>query len=207
MDDITPDCECAICATDMNDIAFDEDNRGAVREDSFVLLCGHGFHPNCILPWIVRKNECPTCKAPIGTPLRYRYTMPNSRGDITLIKRRLTNIRRTNKPLQKMRRRFREIKKAFNESKKDLIKRRKAIKHKAMQDMNQFKQTYRPTHMRLNGQMRRLTNRILREERQIYDQKFPAHDDVWLLHTLSRRPYRRLHMFNNGTSPRFWKLY
>ncbi|GAB2282628.1 hypothetical protein Dimus_017167 [Dionaea muscipula] len=53
-DDIGP---CVICQEDYDG-----------REDVGKLPCGHHFHLDCIKPWLLRKNSCPICKAPVLAP-------------------------------------------------------------------------------------------------------------------------------------------
>jgi hypothetical protein len=60
---------CAICLDEMN---------GSEGGEFCVLSCKHAYHRNCLKEWLVRKKECPMCKAQVqNTTMRRVGAVPN----------------------------------------------------------------------------------------------------------------------------------
>ncbi|WMV52285.1 hypothetical protein MTR67_045670, partial [Solanum verrucosum] len=54
---VAPDVEsdiCAICQSEYEN----EENIGALQ-------CGHEYHSDCIKQWLMRKTDCPMCRASV----------------------------------------------------------------------------------------------------------------------------------------------
>lgn len=47
--------KCSICQEDYE-----------INDEMGKLDCGHSYHTHCIKQWLVRKNSCPVCKAPVA---------------------------------------------------------------------------------------------------------------------------------------------
>jgi hypothetical protein len=47
---------CTVCQDNLN-----------VDDHAVKLPCRHDFHTNCILPWLVQKHTCPTCRFELPT--------------------------------------------------------------------------------------------------------------------------------------------
>ncbi|EEB17574.1 RING finger protein, putative [Pediculus humanus corporis] len=58
--------QCPVCLT------FSKEG-----EEMILLNCNHGFHPDCILPWLNRTSTCPLC----------RYEMPTDDEDYEMYKK------------------------------------------------------------------------------------------------------------------------
>jgi hypothetical protein len=59
LDESDGDEECSICLTDF-----------AAGDRVSALLCGHIFHRECVMPWILREDTCPLCRAYLLTEKR-----------------------------------------------------------------------------------------------------------------------------------------
>eukprot|EP01135_Chromosphaera_perkinsii_P004435 Nk52_evm13s281 gene=Nk52_evmTU13s281 len=46
--------ECVICSEDYN-----------AKQSVTSLPCGHRYHKGCIMPWLVKSNSCPCCRADV----------------------------------------------------------------------------------------------------------------------------------------------
>jgi len=53
---------CSICQCDYQ-----------VGEPEMKLPCGHGFHPDCLMPWISSNDTCPICRHPIHATMTREY--------------------------------------------------------------------------------------------------------------------------------------
>ncbi|OHT00753.1 hypothetical protein TRFO_32434 [Tritrichomonas foetus] len=51
--------ESGVCVEDVCSVCLDQLEEGA---DVIVLPCKHGFHPDCISPWLKMHSECPSCR-------------------------------------------------------------------------------------------------------------------------------------------------
>ena len=56
--------ECTICYEDVQEAQDDTEDPQAT---GLWLPCQHGFHKNCILPWLHTHNTCPTCRQEVLT--------------------------------------------------------------------------------------------------------------------------------------------
>ncbi|XP_062157504.1 probable E3 ubiquitin-protein ligase HIP1 [Alnus glutinosa] len=54
---------CAICLEEYKN----EEEVGTVKN------CGHDYHVGCIKKWLLKKNTCPICKAPLSDSLEEKY--------------------------------------------------------------------------------------------------------------------------------------
>jgi hypothetical protein len=43
------------------------------EEVGTVKNCGHDYHVGCIKKWLLKKNTCPICKAPLSDSLEEKY--------------------------------------------------------------------------------------------------------------------------------------
>jgi E3 ubiquitin-protein ligase synoviolin len=57
MEELPEDTVCHICIDPVTLEQIDHVRR---------LQCGHWFHAKCIMPWLFRKQSCPTCRKPVG---------------------------------------------------------------------------------------------------------------------------------------------
>eukprot|EP01084_Bolivina_argentea_P056917 104081_1 len=60
--------ECAICK--------DKFHKGEMLKE---LPCTHRFHKDCIMPWLTRRNTCPTCRHRLPTDNAFYEQMENAR--------------------------------------------------------------------------------------------------------------------------------
>lgn len=56
--DVPPETVCNICL----DSITQEDEPQSIRK----LMCDHWFHAKCIMPWLFKKQSCPTCRSKVS---------------------------------------------------------------------------------------------------------------------------------------------
>jgi RING-box protein 1 len=54
--------DCTICRCSLNSNSLYNQDKGI---DSQIIqgLCGHTFHEECILPWLIKNKHCPICSS------------------------------------------------------------------------------------------------------------------------------------------------
>jgi len=71
---------CVICLEDVAELPADC-GRGARESGVLALPCGHAFHSGCLARWMRHdRSRCPTCRAPLGPPTRWRLLLPSAEG-------------------------------------------------------------------------------------------------------------------------------
>jgi hypothetical protein len=59
---LSTNVDCTICRCNLNVNSLYNQEKGL---DSEVIqgTCGHAFHSECIIPWIVKNKHCPICSS------------------------------------------------------------------------------------------------------------------------------------------------
>jgi len=71
---------CVICLEDVAEPPADC-GRGARGSGVLALPCRHAFHYGCLAGWMHHdRSRCPTCRAPVGPPTRWRLLLPSAEG-------------------------------------------------------------------------------------------------------------------------------
>ena len=52
--------DCTICRCNLNDNSLYNKEKG-LESEIIIGKCGHGYHKECITPWINKHPNCPIC--------------------------------------------------------------------------------------------------------------------------------------------------